>query len=115
MKSQVQQYGGSLKDKEDEIVALREKLLITEKSVTLFRTRARTEMDGIKAVVVKSKENNEELLEESIKEKTSIMGELKSLKIKFSRSQKEVDALNNSYGKKISELNAKISDFKYVK
>ena len=43
------------------------------------------------------------------------MGELKSLKIKFSRSQKEVDALNNSYGKKISELNAKISDFKYVK
>ena len=50
-------------------MALREKLLITEKSVTLFRTRARTEMDDIKAVVVKSKEDNKELLEESIKEK----------------------------------------------
>jgi len=115
MESQVEQYSGSLEDKEEEIAALREKLLITEKSVTLFRTRARTEMDGIKAVVVKSKEDNDELLEESIKEKTTVMNELKSLKIKFSRSQKEVDALNNSYGKRISGLNAKISDFKHVK
>jgi len=114
-KSQLDADRGALQEKEKEIEMLKEKLSTTEKSVTLFRERARTEMDAIKAAVHDNKDHHVECLVEKEKEKLKIMGEVKVLKVKLSKSEKEVETTSAGQSKTMGMLKAKLIELENAK
>lgn len=72
-------------------------------------------MNGIKAVVDRSKEDQKGLLEENEKEKFRLNKELKILQSKLTKSQKTVEELNDSQVKRLGTLKTKLSETESVK
>jgi len=114
-KSELQEYSESLKEKNDELTTLREKLQATDKSVKMFRTRARTEMEGIKAVVDKSQENQDEVLKENAKEKHRLSSKVKFMKAALNKSENEIEILNLNQAKRLGALKAQLSESESIR
>ena len=96
---QLQKCHVSLQDKEQEMEVLCEKLSTNEKAVTDVRERSRSEMETIKAAVDKTKKQYKGRIAENEKEKINVISEVKPLKAKLLKLEKEVQTKTASQEK----------------